>query len=69
MKSYQEVYDEFKRLEATKDVDESGLAVRMVTMIALEWVMGFCPIAPSERLTEVNGELLEAVVDGEKDHP
>ena len=62
MKTLQEIEAEIGRIYALQDLDEAGLVVRMVTLIALEWVQGYCPVAPSERMQEVNGEVLEGIL-------
>lgn len=67
MKTPDEVRVEIARLSNIKDLDESGLVVRMVTLIAFEWVMGKNPMPPSRRITEVNEDLkLEGVLDKEE---
>lgn len=69
MKTYAELQAEVARLNQLGILDESGLAVRMVTLIALEWVLGLCPVSPSARLLDVqeelvgSGELLDGVID------
>ena len=69
MKTHAELQAEVTRLNQIIALDESGLVVRMVTLIALEWVMGQCPMSPAERLMEVqeeligSGELLDGVAD------
>ena len=67
MRTYQEIYEEIRKLNVIEKLDESGIAVRMITLIALEWALGLNPISPSDRLKEVRDELaLEGVVsDGE----
>jgi hypothetical protein len=56
MKTHAELQAEVTRLNQIKHLDESGVTVRMITLIALEWAMGQNPVSPSERLEEVNEE-------------
>ncbi len=67
MKTADEIEKEIKDLYGIVKLDESGIAVRMITLIALEWALGLSPCSPSDRLKEVRDELaLEGVVsDGE----
>ena len=64
MKTYAELYAEVERLNQIPHLDESGITVRMITLIALEWALGKNEVAPSERLVEVSEEMaFEGAID------
>lgn len=63
MKTMEEILEEIIKLTEHKDTDESGLVVRIITLTALSWVVGACPIPPSKRLKEISGEILEGAFD------
>ena len=63
MRTEHEVREEIIRLHKMPTKDENGLIVRMITMIAFEWVLGQNPVAPSERIMLTDGESAESRAD------
>lgn len=63
MRTEKEILAEVQALGKFSDLDESGLVTRLITLIAFEWILGACPMSPSERLVEIQSEILEGVGD------
>jgi hypothetical protein len=64
MKTYGELIQEIERLDGMRNLDENGVTVKLITMIALEWAAGKNGVAPSQRLVEVSEEMeWEGVID------
>lgn len=59
MRTKEEVLEEINKINNVPDLDESGLIVRMITLVALDWVLGDIPISPSERMEKVVEEYEE----------
>ena len=57
MKTYAELQAEVTRLNQIPHLDESGVTVRLITLIALEWTMGLNEVSPTDRLIEVSEEM------------
>ena len=63
MRTEQEILEEVQRLAKVKNLDASGLMVRIVTLIALEWAIGANQVPPSQRLTETCKDMFTNVVE------
>lgn len=57
MRSQEELKAEISRLSQLRNLDESGMTVKLITLIALEWMTGVNPVSPSDRLMEVGEEM------------
>jgi hypothetical protein len=57
MKTQAEIIAEITRLNQLKNLEMSGVTVRLITLIALEWALDFNPVSPADRLEEVSAEL------------
>ena len=64
MKTQEEVRLEIAKLSNVKQLSESGVVVRMITLIALEWILDKCPVSPSDRLVETEEETTELIEGG-----
>ena len=53
MKTEAEILEELEKLDQVENLDESGLVVRIITLVALQWILEKVPVSPSERLTKV----------------
>jgi hypothetical protein len=66
MKTQAEIIAEITRLNQLKNLEMHGVTVRLITLIALEWAMGFNPVSPADRLEEVSEELAyDGAIDAE----